>query len=393
VTYVLLIVGGLLLAEKVWKHAAVVCFFRRPCPVLKAPPRLVSILQPILSGDPTLSASLEHNLSVAFPQPVEFLWLVDTTDLVGQAICKELMNRHPESEVRLILLPPPEDRCSPKMVKLIAGLAEARGDVFCVLDDDTMLPADGLGECLPYLDEPGVGLAFGLPYYVSFPNLWSALVACFVNSHSLLTYVPAAVLTEPFTINGMFYVFRREVHDAVGGFGGLQRILADDFAVAQHFRTKGYRLAQTPLRHGISTHVRGPSSYLRLLHRWFVFPRETVMKALPPRDLAVAYGVGMVSVLAPLLLLGALLAWPSWELAGLCLGYAAYHYAIFAHFNIAYLRRSTPWRWSWLVPVIQVLLPLQLLAAVVSPQRINWRGHVMQVEKGGGFRLLRRRAE
>ena len=39
-------------------------------------------------------------------------------------------------------------------------------------------------------------------------------------------------------------------------------------------------------------------------------------------------------------------------------------------------------------------LPLVLLlAALLLPQRINWRGHVMQVERGGGFRFVRRRDE
>ena len=117
----------------------------------------------------------------------------------------------------------------------------------CVLDDDTRLPDWGLEQCLPFLDRPGVGLAFGLPYYRHFGNLWSALVSLFVNGQSLLTYVPYTALSEPFTINGMFYALRREVLDAVGGFAGLEGILADDFAVASRLREHGYRLAQTPL--------------------------------------------------------------------------------------------------------------------------------------------------
>jgi ceramide glucosyltransferase len=277
------------------------------------------------------------------------------------------------------------------MVKLIAGVGQARGDVICVLDDDTMLPEDGLETCLPYLDLPGVGLAFGLPYYVSFGNFWSRLVAYFVNSHALLTYVPYVFLVEAFTINGMFFAFRRSVYEATGGFGGLERWLADDFAVARHFRTHGYRLAQTPLRHAISTHVPGPGAYFRLLQRWFVFPRETVLKALPLRDLAVVYGVVLLPTLAPLFWLAALGAAPSWPLAALAAAYGAYHYGLFAFANVAYLRRAAPWRWSWLVVVIQTFLPLQVLAAVLAPQRIRWRGHVLQVRPGGGFRFVRRR--
>ena len=51
---------------------------------------------------------------------------------------------------------------------------------------------------MPFLDQPSIGLAFGLPYYCSFETLWSSLVSLFVNDQSLLTYIPYTALTEPF---------------------------------------------------------------------------------------------------------------------------------------------------------------------------------------------------
>jgi ceramide glucosyltransferase len=43
------------------------------------------------------------------------------------------------------------------------------------------------------------------------------------------------------------------------------------------------------------------------------------------------------------------------------------------------------------VTLLQLVFPLQLLAALLLPQRIVWRGHVIEVEKGGGFRYVKRR--
>ena len=261
-----------LIALTIWKHVAVIRFFRRPTPAWPRPPTLVSILQPILSGDPTLPATLGHNLPLGGPCPVEFLWLVDTDDEAGQGIAQALRAEAPEADIRIVISPPPPQGVNPKTFKLIDGLELARGEVICVLDDDTMLPAEWQATCLPYLDVPGVGLAFGLPYQTNFSNVWSSLIACFVNSNSLLTYIPYTTLHPPVTINGMFYAARREVLDAVGGFRGLEPILADDFAVAQRFRTQGFQLAQTPLRHAISTQVTGARRYLSLIQRWFIFP-------------------------------------------------------------------------------------------------------------------------
>lgn len=386
------LLGVLLLAERAWKHWMVVRFFRRAAPPpAGAGPALVSIIQPILSGDPTLPACLEANLRARSRYPREWLWLVDTDDRAGLALCRDLITRYPDRAVRLLAPPPPADRHNPKMVKLVAGARAARGDVLCVLDDDTVLPDGGLEQCLPALDRPGVGLAFGLPYYVDFANVWSGLAALFVNSHSLLTYIPYTALTEPFTINGMFYAVRRATLDTVGGFAGLEGTLADDFAVAQRFRAHGYRLVQTPLRHGISTRVAGPRHYLRLIQRWLIFPRESVLRYARPRERAVVYGLGLAPALAPLLIAAAALARPSRGTLGYALLYFGYSFAVFAHCNAAYLRRATPWRRAWLAPAIQLLFPVQLLIALLSPQRIVWRGHVMRVERGGGFRFERRR--
>jgi len=376
-----------------WKHYMVLRFFRRPHPPLTQPPQLVSILQPILSGDPTLAATLDHNLRRQAAYPVEFIWLVDESDHTAQRIYDELCAQHPEQAMRLLLTPPAPQGCNPKTFKLGLGIAIAGGDVVCVLDDDTQLPDGWMDDCLPYLEEPGAGLVFGLPYQVNFSNLWSSLVAYFVNSNSLLTYVPYAMLHEPVTINGMFYAARRATWSAVGNFAGLEPILADDFAVAQRFREHGLRLIQSPLRHAIHTQVRDGRHYMSLLQRWFVFPRESLLRHLPWTEQALVYALAMGPALAPLLLAANLLVFPSQWTALLLAFYLLYFFGIFAQFNFRFLHHASPWARAWLVLVLQLIFPLQLLAALLLPQRITWRGHTMQVEKGGGFRFLRRRDE
>ena len=381
----------IIFAERMFKHLLVALFFRRHIPFPTQPVTRVSILQPILSGDPTMAAGLEQNLTMETVYPLEFLWLVDEDDTEAQNICKNLLRRYPDKRAHLILLPPPGTRQNPKMMKLIAGADKATGDVLCILDDDTRLPDYGLEICLPFLDQPGVGLAFGLPYYVSFENFWSQLVAYFVNSYSLMNYIPYSMLTEPVTINGMFYAIRREVLEEVGGFDGLENILADDFAIAKRMRDRGYRLIQTPLRHAISTWVATPRNYFSLMQRWFIFPRESIMRHLSGRDQLIFYSTGLVPVFFPwIALLVAILDPALWPVLLL---YFLYSYLIFAHFNLAYLKRASPWSYSHLVTLISLLLPAQILSALFARQRINWRGHIMQAEPGGNFQFVRRRSK
>ncbi|NOK78230.1 MAG: glycosyltransferase [Chloroflexi bacterium AL-N5] len=381
-----------MLGVKLWKHWQVWRYFRQPVPPSQRAPELVSIMQPILSGDPTLEQSLRGNLQMQTRYPVEFVWLIDDNDVGAQELCQRLAAEYPARQIKQVQAPPPPQG-NPKMVKLIAGLEHVAGDVVCVLDDDTQLPDGGLEQCLPYLDQPNVGLAFGLPYYRSFDNLWSSLIALFVNNNSLLTYVPYLQISEPLTINGMFYVIRRDLLAQLGDFQGLEDVLADDFAVAQYVREGGYKLKQTPIRHGIRTFVNDATHYRQLLQRWFIFPRESLLRHLSWREQGIIYTFHMLPALFPL----AVVLWVFTRPSAASLAYAAAYFGhtivSFAHINEAYLDEATPKRLIVLVPLVESIFPLQLLVALLSPQRMTWRGHVIEVEHGGGFHFVRRRDE
>lgn len=376
-------------AERIAKHVMVLLFFRRVKPFALTHVCRVSIIQPILSGDPTLFDGLDHNLRHKSKHSLEFIWLLDVDDSHAWDGCQSLIKKYPEKCIKIIKIDSTGEKQNPKTVKLIAGSMEAKGDVICVLDDDTRLPDYGLDLCLPYLDMPGAGLAFGLPYYVSFANFWSSLVAYFVNSHSLMNYVPYSMLADPFTINGMFYLIRRKIFDKVGGFYGLEFILADDFAVAQRIRDHGYRLIQTPLLHGISTWVTDWHSYFNLIKRWFIFPQGSIMRKLHGIEKLRFNVFVLLPTLFPLVTLVMVLI--NLEYLRIALIFYVYEYLIFAHFNLKFFNQVSPWNRSFWVIFIQLLLPVQVLLAFLLPQKIIWRGHVMQVESEGGFKFLTRR--
>lgn len=399
-------IGILLMAERIWKYLSVKQFFQQFSSNNNYESALheealplnhqdtvnrISILQPILSGDPTLWDCLSANLRMKTSYPLEFLWLVDDNDDIGLSGCQKLIAQYPEIDVRLISLPPPLDGVSPKTFKLIAGVKEAKGEIIAVLDDDTILPDSGFEGCIPFLNKPGIGLAFGLPYYINFSNLWSTLVSCFVNSNSLLTYIPYTYLIKPFTINGMFYVVKREVLDKVNGLEGLEGAICDDYAIAQRFRSHGYQLAQTPVCHGISTQVKGFSHYLSILTRWFVFPQASIMRSATLLELNVFYTFVLLPNLFPLAIITYLLIFPSINLLIYCLLYFSFNYYMLTDFNNHYLRQSTPNKKMVWMLIMQILLPFHMFWSLLSPKKINWRGHIMQITKNGQFQFIQRR--
>ena len=390
----LVAVAGLLMVEKLWRVALIVRFFRQP-PVLlnETEPGLVSVLQPVMGGDPNLTLCLEESLQMQTRYRVAFWYLLDAGDTDAERVCGDLQARYPQTVAGILRLPPPPEGVSPKLFKLAAGQAASSGDIVCCLDDDTSLPDFGLDKCVPYLNQPGVGVAFGLPYYRSFENFWSAYVASFVNASSLLTYIPYTFLCPPFTINGMFFAVKRSALESVGGFDAILPILADDFGVAKVFRDAGYTLAQTPLRHGIRTHVRDFRHLRQLLGRWFTAPRESLLRHLSPKERALLVGMGVCANVLPVaLLIAALAARQTVALAAWGVFFAVAQLTLF-FLNRRYLYGATPFWALWLLmPLILVLFPIQMLLALLAPrQRVHWRGNVMEPSKGGTFRFVARR--
>lgn len=226
-------------------------------PAQPAVPATATILQPILSGDPFLETALRTNLANA-PKNVTFLWLIDEDDAEAQRIAAQF-------DAPVLLCPPPRAHENPKTAKLQRALAHVDTEYFAVLDDDTILPPHHVDRALHALQN--ATLYTGLPCYLPGANLWSSLVAHFVNNNSILTYLPL----PPVTINGMFYVMRTNDLRDMGGFAPIVDQLCDDYAVARLVKRHGGTIHQgiTPLF--LRTTVPDGRRYLGLMQRWFLF--------------------------------------------------------------------------------------------------------------------------
>ena len=127
------------------------------------------------------------------------------------------------------------------------------------------------------------------------------------------------------------------------------------------------------------------------MQRWFIFPRESIMRYVDGRDQIVLHLLGTVPALLPLALVTATLSQPSRRTFAWAMLPLLHNLGVFIDLNRRYLDHATPRHMFWVVPAQQIMFPLQLLVALVSPQRINWRGHHITVKHGGTLRITRRR--
>lgn len=337
--------------------------------------RSLTIAQPILSGDPLLESRLAANLD-ALPEQ-SFLWLIDDDDPEAQRIAASLATAHPRVDLRIEICPPCPDTINPKLWKLRRAAAIARSPHFCVLDDDTTLPASSAAVLASAADAHAV--ATGLPCYSDAGDLASGLLSQFVNNNSVFTYLGTSRLLRPFTLNGMGYVMRSEELAQIKNFKPILHELTDDLALATLVLRQGGSIHQStaPLR--VRTGVRSLAQYFRLMHRWHVF----TLLLLRRQSLPVQLLIFVLHGLPPLLLVAlfvATAARPSFApvlVAVLCLRLLVI-VAIQRKFFCEPLHRPV-------VSILSELLqPLHLAHALVS-RTIRWRSRRYRVRDSHDF--------
>lgn len=339
----------------------------------------VTVLQPILGGDPNLKESLLSNLILASPE-TRFWWLLDEDDQVGNDVARELQIDYPD-RVRIISAPPLPDGVNPKTFKLDRIACEIESEFVAVLDDDTTLSPDHLEKALAVLTHADIYT--GIPCYRVGQNFWSSLVAHFVNNNSIVTYLSLLNWIPPLTINGMFYVVRRESLVRWGGWGPITSELCDDYAFASHARRQGAVIHQGITPQMIETTGDGPAHYFRLLHRWFVFANVLV------RDQSSAINLLLFLVLGipPLLLWGSfLLISGGWIGIGLLACILVVRHSLIRLLH--YAAFPDPPKFSFLISLLSELSQLIHYIHSLVSSVILWRSRRIRVLPDGKFESL-----
>jgi ceramide glucosyltransferase len=360
--------------------------------------RDVTVVQPILSGDPQLSETLGKVLRV-LPESVYVYWLVDQSDPEALAITRQLApdaSVHAIFEsrvefvsettrVRILICPDSAPDVNPKSFKLAMALRTVRTNHLVVLDDDTIVDTKTLSTAIRMLDK--VALYTGMPRYRRGAGFWSDCVAHFVNNSAALTYLPPLVLFPPISINGMFYAAKTKTLLDVGGFEVIQDSLCDDYALHRLLVTHGLRIYQGKASQEISTSIASVRRYLQLMHRWNLFAWKLACDQPWAIFFYLTLFLGTPPVLLFLLVTGtAISLWWEWRtFLFVCVPVLLMRHALIAAAQWRTFGRSLSMN-PWTSIFVEMIQPVPLLSAMVCPW-IQWRGRRIRVGAGQRFEM------
>ena len=340
----------------------------------------LTLVQPILSGDPWLERQLKTNLQ-ALPEQ-HFVWLIDEDDREAKRIAATLCDAHPDVAIRLVLSPPCPDTINPKIWKLQRCEGFVYTPFLAILDDDTTMPSSTAAVLVNAAEQHTV--ATGLPNYVDSSDWPSALLAQFVNNNAVLTYLSTAFITPPFTLNGMGYILKTEKLVMLDYFRPIQHELTDDLALATLILQKGGSIHQSAAPLNVQTGVRNGLHYFQLMHRWYLFS----LLLLRRQSLALKGLIGVLHGLPSLLLLALVL------LSLICVGTNAFllfwlllSFVVIRHVALQKIQQRFlgEFRTCYGLSLLSELMqPLHLVHAIFV-RTIRWRKHVYVVRDTNDF--------
>jgi cellulose synthase/poly-beta-1,6-N-acetylglucosamine synthase-like glycosyltransferase len=373
--------------DRLLKMAAVIHFFRRSQPPAPSSWPAVTLLQPITRGTCNLLAALRTRALLDYPATVQHLLICDANDFETRATVSSYLSEFKSLQAEVIQVESSGGAIATKMRKLQAALPRATGDVLCFVDDDVALRPRTLKVLLPYLFQPGVGLAFGFPCFTNWQTVWSSLISGLVNAHMLLSFAALTYLTKPIRINGHIFAFRKQIFRDVGGFDGLEQYIDDEYTIAQRLRVHHLHAVQTPLIYDIDNSLNSYRAYMKQFKRWFVMPRQAMLPTLTPKEKLLAsigsVGLPLPGVIALLALLTRRRS--AFYALGAILTLFGTTYALTEQ---CYLQRHMPLRRWPLLLIVALGTPIHILWTYFLSNEVEWRGQRLRLHRDGTVEIL-----
>ena len=330
----------------------------------------VTILRPMKGLDPEADANLMSLANQTYAGAAQLVLGADSEGDPSIAAARRLKAARPDRDIVIIADPTPHGT-NRKLGNLINMSAHATGDIIVISDSDVRLPPGGLAALVGALQQPGVGLVYGLYRGRPAGNLWSKIAALDVNARFASSVVVGqAVGAHP--VLGPTMALRAETLAAAGGFERLKDVLADDFELGRMVREQGLAIACPPMLIDHLFPERSPGEVWAHELRW-----ARTIRLLNPGG----YAGSAITYVLPLALIGAALS-------------------AFAPFSLAILAALTALRLVqclalcalmqadraviWLFP-FRDLLSFAVFLAAFFGDRIEWRGARLRVKADGAM--------
>lgn len=325
----------------------------------------VTIYKPLKGLDEGLEANLRSFFQLDYPT-YQLLFRVAESDDPAVAVVNRLLTEFPDHDAQLIVGRAPFG-LNPKVESLAAMDRYRRHDTILISDSNVRVRPSYLRETACYLAEPGVGLVTNLFVGVEERQTGAVLENLELNGF-IAGGVAAASLLRATCVVGKSMLLPVRVLEAIGGFGPVRNLLAEDQVMGMRVRKAGYKIR---LSHHVIENVnqtRGLHWFLNRHSRWYKIRRRLAFPAFVIEPTANLATVGLVWALAG----ESRLAWLGMVgLVGLGMARDA--------LQTRWLRGTFPKPRHLLLSPVKDLFLLPVWFDALVNDRVQWRGHRFRI--------------
>jgi ceramide glucosyltransferase len=334
----------------------------------------VTLLKPLCGLEPGLEENLESFFRQDYPA---FEIVFGTRDARDPAldVVRNIQRSYPRVKTKVIVSGEP-DRPNAKVCSLEKMYAAAASNYLVISDSDVRVAPDYVRQVVAPLLDRGVGLVNCLYRGVPTGGIWSRLEALGMSVEMSSGVIIANLLEGMKFALGPTMAIRREVLEAIGGFGVLADYCADDYVLGHAVHASGHRVL---LSHHVIDHLANQRAFKgAILHqvRWMKSTRFSRPKGHIGTGLTFATPFGMLGLATGLA--------GGYPQLGLALFFWALLHAAAMSVVVGWgvVRDPRSLRYCWLYPVRE-FMGFCLWCASFAGRNIVWRGLRYRLEFGG----------
>lgn len=336
----------------------------------------ISVLKPLHGLDEGLAGNLRSFLAQDYPR-FEVLFGVDEPGDPALAVAEAVMKEFPHVECRRLVTGKPAYQ-NPKVFSLERLAAAARHDLLVMSDSDIRVSPEMLRVIAAEFQDARLGVTT-CPYRaVAGRSFWSALEATGMNTEFTAGILVARLVEGMKFGVGPTMAIRRQVLEAIGGFGRVKDSYIDDFLMGKFAAERGFGVA---LSSYVIEHRIGAQRFAANMRHRITWLRGT--RRSRPRG----YMGQIFTYPIPLALLLAALApswWPLLPAAAALRFISAWAVAGRVLRDPLFVKRL------WMVPLQDIASFLFWIGALFG-NTVFWRGRRHVLLADGSFRPLEQR--